>query len=187
MRPTFFPSANRQHQNMPQISLHPLLQYSHRDTMGHHCCPILWDLRDPPASSVRLAKNKKSIATSRLSQYATTPPVSYLAVTCEVFPFPWRIEAQNPRGVTILDLLEAIYRVAHGGVRQYEWDGLSDKQQDRIAFIFEERWQGSRDPWRVRAGGVSRADCLLHSTSFAGLSMSCEKGYLSILTLSRSR
>ena len=179
-RPIYLPSAKDMH----QISLHPLLQYSHRDAMSHPCCPILWDLRQHPASSARFAKDHKRITSSDLTQHATIPPVSYLVVTCEVFPFPWRIEAKNPRGVTILDLLKAIYYVAHECIRQYEWNLMPNKQQARIGFVFEQRWQGSKNRWGVRANGVIRVDCLLQSTGFAGLTMSCENKS-SILTLSR--
>jgi|ERR1700722_8873939 len=173
---------------MPQITLHPLLQYSHRDAIGSPCSPILWDIRDPPTSSVRLCKNNKIITRSKLSDFATNPPVPFLTVTCGVLPYPWRIESRNPRGISILDLLEAIYRVVHTRIRPDEWNHLSEKHQDRVGMVFEQRWMTSAEPWNVRGNGVSRADCLLQSTGFAGLSMlAYDQGNVScILTLSRN-
>ena len=43
--------------------------------------------------------------------------------------------------------------------------------------------KSSQYPWRERARGVIRTDCLIHSTSFAGFSMSLGRGFFAILTL----
>lgn len=172
---------------MPAAKLHHLLRYTNTDVMGHHHCPILWDLREPPSRSVRHVSNPyKCISPAELSQPATSPPVTSLQVTCDVFPYRWPIEAHNPHGVTICDLFEAIYTVVQTRIRRAEWAQLSEKQRDRISEVFDHRWKSSSDPWRVRGNGVTRADCLLHSTSFSGLSMSFERGRSYILTLSRN-
>jgi len=172
---------------MPAITLHHLLRYTNTELMGHHHCPILWDLREPPSRSVRhVSKPRKCIAPAELAQLATSPPVTSLHVTCDIFPYHWPIEAHNPRGVTISDLFEAIYAVVQTRIRRAEWTALSEKQQNRISEVFDQRWQSSPDPWRVRANGVIRADCLLHSASFSGLSVSFERGRSCILTLSRN-
>jgi hypothetical protein len=173
---------------MFSIALHPLLQYYHHDAIGYPCSHILWDLKDDPATSVRFSKNRKRIPDSHLASYATEPPVSYLVVTCDVFPFPWRIEARDRRGVTVLELLQAIYHVGQSQIKVPEWNGLSPKHRERVAWIFDQRWSTSRDPHGVRARGVIRADCLLQSTGFGGLSMSCEDkySYVCIMTLSRN-
>jgi len=170
-----------------QLNLHPLLRYTNLDVMGHHHCPVLWDLREPPSRSVRhVSSPLKCISPAELSQPATSPPVTSLRITCDVFPCHWPIEPHNPRGVTIRDIFEAIYAVVQTPIRRTEWAGLSDKQRDRITDVFDQRWNLSSDPWRVRGNGVTRADCLLHSTSFSGLSMSFERGRSCILTLSRN-
>ena len=170
---------------MSQIALHPLLRYSYHSVAGN-TSPIVWDLRQSPASFVRLAGTEGPIPLPYLTEFATAPPVPYLPIKCEVFPFPWPIEAKNPRGVTVLDVLQTVYNVAQKPIKQHEWDSLSAKHRERVEFIFEQRWRSSQDPWRERSRGVIRADCLLHSTSFAGFSMSLGRGFFAILTLSRN-
>jgi hypothetical protein len=170
---------------MSHIILHPLLQYSHHDVIGNPCSPLLWDLREHP-SYIRLVKNNRKLNSYHLRQHATTPAVTYLDITCGIFPIPWRIEAYNPHGVTIYDVLEAIYYVVHTAIIPCEWEMLSEKHKDRVAVAFEERWKSAYNRMQVRSYGVTRGDCLLRSTSFAGLSMSYDKRCSAILTLSRN-
>jgi hypothetical protein len=171
---------------MTSVSLHPLLRYSHRDPIGNSCSAILWDLREPPSTCVRLVTSpNRRVAVSDLCQPATSPPVTALCVSCDLFP-SWRIEARNYHGVTILDLLEAIYHTLQARVRTFEWEAMSDKHRERVGMIFDQRWRTSPEPLRVRANGLTRADCLLQSTCFAGLSMSYEMGFVCILSLSRN-
>ena len=173
---------------MPSLSLHHLLLYSHRDAMGIPCSPILWDLREPPSSCVRhISSPTKRIPAAQLAQPATYPPVSALRITCDVFPFPWPIEARNHHGVTILDVLDAIYNAARARIRPLEWDRMAEKHKERVGAHFHHRWTSSPDPPRVRANGVVRSDCLLQSTYFAGLSPSPELGFVFILSLGRPR
>lgn len=171
---------------MSEVSLHPLLQYTQPTLLGHHCCPVRWDLRQPPPSSAQHNSSRDRLSALELSQHATVPPVPTLTVTCGIFPYHWPIEARNQHGVTILDVLEAIHSVVHSRLRQSEWEGLSPKQQGRVEKVFDERWNASADPLSVRANGVTRADCLLKFTMFCGLSESLDGEYTCILTLSRN-
>jgi hypothetical protein len=171
--------------NMSHITLHPLLQYSHHDVIGNPCSPLLWDLREHP-TYMRFVKNNRKPTSYYLDQPATTPAVTYLDITCGLFPIPWSIEAHNPRGVTIYDVLRAIYHVTQTAIIPCEWEMLSEKHQDRVAVVFEDRWSSAYNRMQVRSFGVTRADCLLRSTSFAGLSMSYDKRCSAILTLSRN-
>jgi hypothetical protein len=95
------------------------------------------------------------------SQYATTPPITVLHILCDLLPYQWTITARNKKGVTVCDVLEAIYQVACTPLTVKEWEGLSPKQQERIRRVFDVRWNGAAMPERERKGGVKRVDCLL--------------------------
>jgi len=155
-------------------------------------CALLWDLRDPPNTAAQpvstIHRHRSPITKFQLphSQLATTPPVTALRITCDIFPYKWRIEARNQQGVTVRDVLTAIYNVAHAPLRVDEWEGLSAKQQDRIKKVWDVRWRGSTYPDRERREGVRRVDCLLHYTRFAGITMALDHDFECILTLSRN-
>jgi len=86
----------------------------------------------------------------------------------------------------VRDVLEAIHNIARTPLTVAEWDGLSQKQQERIKREFDVRWRGASSPEKERKGGVRRVDHLLKSTRFAGLSMSYDNDFECILTLSRN-
>lgn len=165
------------HINPSKIKLDDFLKYN----QNRPCSQIDWDLKDPP-SSVRLAKNDKPIATSRLSVYATNPPLCVLTILCELFPDPLLLRVYNSQGVTVLDVLEAISRAGKERIAYSEVKKLSEKQRQRIEEL--------RDPWRAN---INRADCLMHTTKFAGLSIApfqeeeFEEEFVFMLTLSRPR
>jgi hypothetical protein len=86
----------------------------------------------------------------------------------------------------VRDVLEAIHNVTRVPLTVAEWDGLSQKQQERIKRVFDLRWRAAVVPEKERKGGVRRLDCLLQCTRFAGLSMSYDNDFECILTLSRN-
>jgi len=155
-------------------------------------CALLWDLRDPPSSAAQpvssIHKHKTPNTKYQLphAQFATTPPVTALQITCDIFPYQWRIEARNKQGVTVRDVLTAIYNVAHAPLRTEEWDGLTHKQRERISRVYDIRWKGAAHPDKERRAGVRRVDCLLHYTRFAGISMEPDRDFACIMTLSRN-
>jgi hypothetical protein len=157
---------------MTPLILHPLLRYSQHSVRGN-TCPLLWDLHDAPTYSIRHVSDPTAPLThAELCQHATSPPAPSLYIDCGIFPEEWPIHAYNPCGVTIGDVLQAIYTCVQQQIRQEEWDGLCAKQRDRVNRVFDARWRLSVNPLRVRACGVLRIDCLLQHTWFAGLTVS---------------
>jgi len=166
--------------------LHPLLKYSqHRVVEEGHCCSILWDLREPPESALYVDNLAKSLSLGDLSQPATTPPCRILRVICDLFPEAWPIEVKRREGVTVGDVLRTIHSVINRRIKQDEWDRICEKQQKRIASIFENRCTVSMQREECRANGVLRVDCLLRCTLFAGLSASHDEDDSFVLTLRR--
>jgi hypothetical protein len=154
---------------MPPV-LHPLLQYPQHDGELGQRCALHWDVRDSPESASHILAPDRPFSEFELSQHATTPPVFCLRVTCGIFPEEsWVSEARNELGVTVQNVLDAIFATACTQINYQEWDKLCPKQQHRVNVVFDARWRRSADPAQARAHGVIRADCVLKHTLFAGL------------------
>lgn len=130
--------------------------------------PIDWDVRYAPHRAARVAG--QVISAHHRTQLAASPGVATLRVVSDLLAQNWVITAHNPTGVTVKDVLTAIYTGLHAPLTQFEWECMSTTQRDRIEEVFYARCEASRDFDRTRYGGVRRMDCLLHTTLFAGLS-----------------
>jgi len=108
-----------------------------------------------------------------------------LQITCDLFPDDWSIKVLRLEGVTIGDVLNAIYTMLRQSIRRNEWDLLSEKQRSRVVAVFEERCKIAPNPDECRSLGILRADSLIHHTLFAGLSVSPVNDCSAILTLRR--
>ncbi|KAJ7161790.1 ectomycorrhiza-regulated small secreted protein [Mycena crocata] len=166
--------------------LHPLLQYSQHDKELGDCNLILWDLREPPRTADHAAAPDRPLSEFELSQHATIPPVSRLRVTCGIFAEEaWISQAQNWLGVTIRNVLDAIYETVRTQINYEEWDRLCPKQQQRVNIVFDARWRRSTQPMETRDHGILRGDCLLQHVVFAGLSTAPDSEDTYLLTLRR--
>jgi hypothetical protein len=165
------------------IKLNPLFTPT---STGERCyVPIQWDVRYAPDYSAQVAE--RSSLLPYFSQFATTPPLPKLHLICD-FLFPeWEIVAHNPTGVTVEDVVEAIYETLHKRLEMHEWERLSFKQRNRIEEVHRARCMMSSNPERTRLAGVRRADYLLNTTMFAGLTSLVKRGreWQVVLTLSR--
>lgn len=152
-------------------------------------CPLVWDLRDSPSTAAQLVQSTMKQKLTRFrhlqSQHATTPAVSALHIHCDFLPYR-RISARNKQGVTVRDVLEAIYNAVRTPLALEEWEELSLKQKLRVKRVYDIRWRDATIPEKERTDGVRWVDCLLQCTRFAGLSMSYDNDFECILTLSRN-
>ena len=151
---------------MPQITLDPVLTFTHPIVRKGESCPILWDLHNSPATAEQLVPYSRgrgcAIGLKHLeSRYATSPRVTGLHIFCNLLPYEFGIYAYNKSGVTVCDVLQEIYDVVHKPLTLNEWEGLSYKQQERVAKAFDMRWMGAAVPEKERRAGVRRVDCLL--------------------------
>lgn len=180
-----------------RIRLNTHIAFTNPPTPGLHSCALIWDLRDPPFTAAQLVPSypaypRTSTAhkphTALPSEFATTPPVRTLSVTCGLFPpgGAWRIAAHNPRGATVADVLRAVHGALHVPLTQAEWRAMAGKQRARVARAYDERWRGAADPARERMQGVRRIDALLGCTRFGGLIMSYEREGECVLSLTRN-
>ena len=186
-----------------RLTIHRLLRYNNHASSGMPCCSIMYDLRDVPhraflhptagvayrpSYTSSSSSSSRPLTTKELYEPATYPPVSRLSITCGLFPILWPIEVQSRHhhGVTILDVLTAIYKSMHRPVRQSEWAQLSQRQQRRIAQVFHQRCAKAASPWVEKEKGVTRVDCLVLYTRFAGISLQDEWDGACVLTLDRN-
>jgi hypothetical protein len=167
------------------VKLNPLFSGSPSGERYHTQVPIEWDVRYHPTRSAEIANIP--LLSSHLSQFATNPPIPKLHLVCDLLFPEWEIVARNPTGVTVQNVLEAIYETLHQLLQVREWEGMSLKQRSRIKDLHRARCRASLDPERVRLAGVRRADCLLSTTMFAGLTSLVRRReqWQVVLTLSR--
>ncbi|KAF8548971.1 hypothetical protein OG21DRAFT_653613 [Imleria badia] len=150
------------------LRLNPLLASSPIGTTHFPPVPIEWDIRHAPNRAALVAG--QVVSAHHRAQPATFPGVETLRVVSDLLAGNWVIMAHNPTGVTVEDVLTAIYTGLHAPLTQLEWECVSPMQRNRIEEVFYARCEASRDFDRTRHGGVRRMDCLLHTTVFAGLS-----------------
>ncbi|KAI9567433.1 hypothetical protein HD554DRAFT_2006358, partial [Boletus coccyginus] len=130
--------------------------------------PVDWDVRHAPHRTARVAG--QVIEVHDLTQLVTFPSIASLHVISDLLSENWVIAAYNPTGVTIEDVLVAIYEGLRAPLTPFEWECISLMQRPRIEDVFYARCEASRNFDRTRYGGVRRVDCLPHTTVFAGLS-----------------
>ncbi|KAJ7185402.1 ectomycorrhiza-regulated small secreted protein [Mycena filopes] len=173
---------------MSPLVLHPLLQYSQNGGVSGQTSALVWDLRKSPSSARHISAPERPLSEFELSQHATNPPVSLLRVTCGIFPeSSWIIEAKNWLGVTVGNVLEAIFTTVDEQITYPEWDKLCPKQQNRVNIVFDARWRRATNSEQARARGVLRSDCLLQHVLFAGISTVPDDQETNLLTLKRPK
>ena len=166
-----------------RVVLNSLLTSSSTGT-AFHPVHLDWDIRRAP---YRARVAGRVVSAHDLAQPATFPSVPAIRIISDLLAEDWVITAHNSTGVTIEDILTAIYATLRAPLTQPEWECMSSMQRTRIEEVFYARCEASRDFDRTRYGGVRRMDCLLHTTVFAGLSSLMDRNsrWEVVLTLSR--
>ena len=176
---------------MIEFTINPLLAYSQHDLApqtlgGPFPCPIVWDMREPTEFAHYIGSDQPLIFAD-LAQLATRPQRESLEIICGFFPGDWPIKITRPGGITVTDVLEAIYASMLRRISHAEWDTLSEREQGRVKNEFDTRWQAAEDSGACRQNGVLRKDCLLQHTLFGGLSVYPGMEDRCILSLRRAR
>lgn len=97
----------------PGIHLHEILRPS-----SPQC--IYYDLGSPPTTVIFYDKQFTPFTLTRL---ATSPPLTYLRIMLPTTP-PLPVMVYNLRGVTIFDVLNAVYHSLHAPARSSVWEEL---------------------------------------------------------------
>jgi hypothetical protein len=84
------------------------------------------------------------------------------------------VHSSNGRYVTLLDVLENLYRALKTNISQAEFESLSDTDRRRATRAYEERYRRLRDidpraSDREKKGGMKRIDFQMGRKRFGGL------------------
>src|SRR6266540_6343653 len=120
-QPSYVSSSLTPMNSDDEFYLHPLLCYSQHVVAAGHCCPLLWDVREPPESAQPVV-SMEPITDFHLSRPATSPPIPILQITCDLYPEDWLIKVRRLEGVTIRDVLHATHAMLRQPIRRHEWD-----------------------------------------------------------------
>ncbi|KAG6861593.1 hypothetical protein C0995_014500 [Termitomyces sp. Mi166 len=130
---------------------------------------IHYDLRLPPENALVHPKLGRFV-----NDQVTEPALSSMTIICEVLP-RWSItvvESQLGYGVTIMDVLHAIYRSLRTSVSEADFVQLSPDMQRRVSDAFQRRYRSITDE-KVHATekskGLKLVDVLGEKKMFAGL------------------
>lgn len=140
---------------------------------------LSWNIRELPSTFLRLTSVPgRNLTQTELAGPATRPPVTRLRIFCGIFLDPdldlsssWGIEARNQHGVTVKDVLTAIYEAFQEPYTHEEFNRLCAKTQTRVLEAYEARVQANADPSMTWGAGVRRADRLMKHSWFGGLSI----------------
>ena len=161
--PYAFPSPSKS-RAMP-ARLHPLLEYSTSPS-------IIYDFIDSPSTG--MSSRRERLSSRILAEPATSPATQSLTL---ISPhLPWRIPVTSYNGsfVTVMDVINAVYRCLREQVSEPEFKLLpTRKDEERASAAYRQRYRSYRDP-RVydeeKRRGLRRIDFLMGHSKFRGLS-----------------
>ncbi|KAJ3928736.1 MAG: ectomycorrhiza-regulated small secreted protein [Lentinula lateritia] len=164
--------------------IHPLL-FNQPFTMidGNQNPSLLsWNIREAPSTvlvRVNMVQPPRLLRSHELSAPATRPPLTHLRIYCGIMPDSdaWCIETQNPSGVTVRNVLDAIYDAFKQPFSHESFNTLCPKSQTIVLNTFHARVRAAGAPDLSRAvweEGIQRGDCLMRHSWFGGLSLSFE-------------
>jgi len=91
---------------------------------------------------------------------------------------PWIVECTNPNGVTVGDVLEAIWDCLRVGIDKDDWTESTRDFQGRLEEVWKKRCQmagdfdGSSAKVREKNAGIRRVDWLLWDFQWLGIKRS---------------
>ncbi|KAE9399823.1 hypothetical protein BT96DRAFT_679834 [Gymnopus androsaceus JB14] len=145
---------------------------------------LSWNIRELPSTFLRLTSAPaRTLNPHELATPATQPLLTRLRIFCGIFPgsdldvqSSWRIEVQNLHGVTVKDVLTAIYEAFQRPYSHEEFNALCAKTQSRVLEAYHARVHATANPRTAWEAGIRRSDCLMRHSWFGGLSMSLPVG-----------
>lgn len=130
---------------------------------------IFYDLRQPQIKdAVYLPSLNRLPNAIDFSQLITSPPVHRLTLWHCKLPWKISIEARQPNGITIYDLLRLIHEQLHQPIAQEEYynDKLTPSDREMLIMAFQARCAMFPDQL---SAGVRRIDFLGQEVCFIGL------------------
>ncbi|KAG6850047.1 hypothetical protein H0H93_002056 [Arthromyces matolae] len=104
---------------------------------------------------------------------ATEPALEFIIIACDMFKQEIPVRPSRPaQGVTVMDVLDAVYMFLRQPLSSSEFTQLSQERQWRVYAAFERRYQSILDEKYhalEKAKGIKRVDLLEEKKMFAGL------------------
>ncbi|CAL1698852.1 unnamed protein product [Somion occarium] len=137
----------------PKIELHPYIRYNNASP------PMTLDLRDNPAEITFRALNRRINAWD-LTRFACEPPVRRIELWNPYYPWLIEVESQNPAGVTLHELLGAIWTsmMTPISTADYYNNEMNENIRSKVAMAFNIRVEENE---KERGLGVRRVDFLM--------------------------
>ncbi|KAJ4467234.1 ectomycorrhiza-regulated small secreted protein [Lentinula aciculospora] len=167
---------------MPTLKqIHPLLSHQPFTMLEGIQNPSLlsWNIREAPSTFLRVDSVPiRRLRSHELTTPATRPSVNHLRIRCGLFhdSETWFIEARNPLGVTVQDVLVAIYEAFKQPYSNEAFSTLCPKTQTLVLNAFHARVRATAESRTVWEAGIQRGDCLMRHSWFGGLSVPFERG-----------
>ncbi|KAJ3770168.1 hypothetical protein FB446DRAFT_178251 [Lentinula raphanica] len=161
--------------------VHPLLSHQPYTMLEGMKNPSLlsWNMREAPSVFLRVDSSPiRTLRSHELAALAIQPSAHHLRIRCGIFSDSdtWYIEARNPSGVTVQDVLVAIYEAFQQPYGNEEFNTLCPKTQAMVLHAYHARVRAMPHPRLAWEAGIQRGDCLMQHTWFGGLSLAYEGG-----------
>ncbi|KAJ3727184.1 hypothetical protein DFJ43DRAFT_547997 [Lentinula guzmanii] len=140
---------------------------------------LLWNMREVPSIFLRMDTfPARTLRPHELAAFATRPSVDHLHIRCGIFAESddWHIEARNPSGVTVRDVLVAIYDAFTEPYSNEAFNTLCAKTQMMVLNSFHSRVRATVDSRSAWEAGMQRGDRLMRHFWFGGLSLPYDGG-----------
>jgi len=131
--------------------------------------PITYDLTQPTSA---LYSPHFGIPRATLCEPATSPSVQMLTIISPRFPWAITVSPSTYHYVSVIDVLDGIYRALRVGVTSHEFHA-PPTDRGRVSQAYEARCRrirSQREHQQEKSRGVRRVDFLMEHTKFRGLS-----------------
>ncbi|KAG6854802.1 hypothetical protein C0991_001229 [Blastosporella zonata] len=129
------PPFNQSGVSQTYSPLPPVASHINPAFSAAHGSAIVYDIRFPTDNA--------SLHHSHINDLATEPPLPCMTITCASLEgWAIRVEASQPGcGVTILDVMHAIWTGLRASVTEAEYRRLSPEMRRRVDYAFHHRYQ----------------------------------------------
>ncbi|KAG8856764.1 hypothetical protein FRB96_006267 [Tulasnella sp. 330] len=149
-------------------SIHVLLAPGNQMVQQPH---VLYDVRYKREKAYMTAHpNAVKLPDEYADHPATQPPVPKMRLICR--DIPWRITVANSKGISIGDVLEAIYKELHMPLTEGEWWIAQEEERERALAAYQDNCSEDvpEEMRRKLEEGVKRVDWLGKTTMLMAIS-----------------
>lgn len=133
-----------------------------------YCLQILYDVRyKPDKVYIESHGHPSQMSDDIAEQPATNPPVPKMRLICR--DLPWKISVSNTKGVTLHNVLTAVYEELQQPLTEGEWWIAADEERDRCMDAYKANCTEEAGFKRDLKDGVKRVDWLAKKTMLVSI------------------